>query len=62
MKEAFKKALNDFSRNGFIYVFELREEINDSFNLEVDATAQEMLALGIKIGYHLKAENNETQA
>jgi hypothetical protein len=59
MVKAFEKSLTEFNRNGFHY--ELTEKIYKESKLHfiLDATLQEAINLGIKIGYNLKAEENE---
>ncbi len=59
MVSSFNYALNEFSKDGFIY--HSKNQIiddNGTMKIEMDMTAQESIALGIKIGYHLAKNSN----
>lgn len=61
-KAALDSALEAFARDGFIYLTQNREELpSGHIVLEVAATEEQMLNLGVKIGYRLPVKITESE-
>lgn len=58
MVAAVKKSLNDFAKDGFIYqVANGQTDSTGNYFLDIYASDQELIKLGIKIGYNLAKES-----
>lgn len=61
MKPAFEAAIDAFAKDGFLYDSKITFENENIFVADIDASPNQIMSLGIKIGYRLpvKITDNE---
>jgi hypothetical protein len=61
MKLSYMLAIYSFAKDGFYYGQNIIAEKDDSFTIEIDASEQQIMDLGIKIGYRLNGAAAEIE-